>query len=92
MGFCAETFVSWCRLRPVGLLALYWNFLPLPSGAASRKTVSLTVGASLLLLVVLSSKIRGFWGCYGDVRDAESDVGAALRRDGGAASYEDTGA
>ena len=41
---------------------MYWNFLPLPTGAASRKTVSLSVGASLLLLVVLSSKIRGFWG------------------------------
>ena len=42
--------------------------------------------------LVLSSKIWGILGCYGDVRDAESDVGAALRRDGGAASYEDTGA
>ncbi len=46
----------------------------------------------MFLLVVLSSKIWAFWGCYGAVRDAESDVGAALRRDGGAASYEDTGA
>ena len=71
---------------------MYWNFLPLPTGAASRAKGSSTVGASLFLLVVLSSKIWAFGGCYGAVRDAESDVGAALRRDGGAASYEDTGA
>ena len=64
----------------------------LPTGAASRKKGSCTLGASLCLLVVLSSKIRGFWASYGAVRDAESDAGAALRRDGGAASYEDTGA
>ena len=69
-----------------------WNFIPLPTGAATHAKGSSTVGASLFLLVVLSSKIRGFWGCYGAVRDAESDVGAALRRDGGAAAYEDTGA
>ena len=37
------------------------------------------MGASLFLLVVLSSKIWAFWGCYGAARDAESDVGAALR-------------
>ena len=46
----------------------------------------------MFLLVVLSSKIWAFGGCCGAVRDAESDVGAALRRDGGAAAYEDTGA
>ena len=49
------------------------------------------MGASLFLLVVLSSKIWAFGGCYGEVRDAESDVGAALRRDGRAAAYEGTG-
>ena len=80
------------RLRPVGLLVLNWNFIPLPTGAASRAKGSSTVGASLFLLVVLSSKIWAFGGCYGEVRDAESDVGASLRRVGGAASYEDTGA
>ena len=63
------------RLGSVGLPALYWNFIPLPTGAASRAKGSSTVGASLFLLVVLSSKIRGFWGCYGAVRDAEGDVG-----------------
>ena len=50
------------RLGSVGLPALYWNFIPLPTGAASRAKGSSTVGASLFLLVVLSSKIRGFWG------------------------------
>ena len=89
MGFCCE---SRRRLRPVGLLEWNWNFLPLPTGAASRKIGSGTVGASWFWLGTLSSKIWAFWGCYGAVRDAESDVGAALRRDGGAASYEDTGA
>ena len=88
MGFFR---VCWRRPRPVGLLLVNWNFLPLPTAAASRIKGSSTVGASLFLLVVLSSKIRGFWGCYGAVRDAESDVGAALRRDGGAAAYEGTG-
>ena len=88
MGFFAE---SWRRLRPVGLLVLNWNLRQLPAGAASRNKGSSTVGASLFLLAVLSSKIRGFGGCYGDVRDAESDVGAALRRDGGAASYAGPG-
>ena len=63
-----------------------WNLLPLPTGAATRKQGSGTVGASLFLLVVLSSKIWAFWGCYSAVRDAESDVGAALRRNGGAAA------
>ena len=58
----------------------------LPTGAASRRKGSSTVGASLFLLVVLSSKIWAFWGCYGAVRDAESGVGAALRRNGGAAA------
>ena len=89
MGFFAE-----CRrhLGSAGLLEWNWNFLPLPTAAASRIKGSSTVGASLFLLVVLSSKIWAFGGCCGDVRDAESDVGAALRRDGGAASYEGTGA
>ena len=68
-----------------------WNFIPLPTGAARRKQGSGTMGASLFLLVVLSSKIWAFGGCYGEVRDAESDVGAALRRDGRAAAYEGTG-
>ena len=63
----------------------------LPTGAATRIKGSSTVGASLFLLVVLSSKIWAFGGCYGAVRDAESDVGAALRRDGGAASYAGPG-
>ena len=89
MGFCC---VSLRRPRPVGLVALNWNFLPPPTGAASRKIGSGTVGASWFWLVGLSSKIRAFWGGYGAVRDAERDVGAALRQDGGAASYEDTGA
>ena len=89
MGFFR---VCWRRPRPVGLPALYWNFLPLPSGAATRKQGSSTVRCSWLCCEVLSSKIWAFGGCYGAVRDAESDVGAALRRDGGAASYEDTGA
>ena len=80
------------RLGSAGLLEWNWNFLPLPTGAASRKIGSGTVGASLFWRLVLSLKIRGFGGCYGAVRDAESDAGAALRRDGGAASYEDTGA
>ena len=88
MGFFAES--RW-RLRPVGLLVLNWNFIPLPTGAASRAKGSSTVGASLFLLVVLSSKIWAFWGCYGAVRDAESDVGAALRWDGHAAAYEGSG-
>ena len=89
MGFFAE---SWRRLRPVGLLALKLRFRQQARGAASRNKGSSTVRCSLLRCGVLSSKIRGFGGCYGAVRDAESDVGAALRRDGGAASYEDTGA
>ena len=50
----------------------------LPTGAASRKKGSGTVGASWFWLGTLSSKIWAFWGCYGAVRDAESDVGAAL--------------
>ena len=85
MGFFAE-----CRrhLGSAGLLEWNWNFLPLPTAAASRIKGSSTVGASLFLLVVLSSKIWAFWGCYSAVRDAESDVGAALRRNGGAAAYE----
>ena len=86
MGFC------WRRLGSVGLLALKLLLRQLPTGAASRKIGSGTVGASWFWLGTLSSKIWAFWGCYGAVRDAESDVGAALRRDGGAASYEDTGA
>ena len=61
-------------------------------GGASRKKGSSTVRCSLLCCEVLSSKIWAFWGCYGAVRDAESDVGAALRRDGRAAAYEGTGA
>ena len=79
------------RLGSVGLPALYWNFIPLPTGAATRAKGSSTVGASLFLLVVLSSKIWAFGGCYGAVRDAESNVGAALRQDGGASAYEGTG-
>ncbi len=62
MGFCCE---SRRRLRPVGLLVLNWNLLPLPTGSATRKQGSGTVGASLFLLVVLSSKIWAFGGCYG---------------------------
>ena len=92
MGFFPRLHVGARRLGSVGLPALYWNFIPLPTGAASRNKGSATVGASWYLLVVLSSKFWAFWGCYGDARDTESDVGAALRRDGGAASYEDTGA
>ena len=53
------------RLGSVGLPALYWNFIPLPTGAASRNKGSATVGASWYLLVVLSSKFWAFWGCYG---------------------------
>ena len=64
----------------------------LPTGAATRKKGSSTVRCSWLCCGVLSSKIWAFWGCYSAVRDAESDVGAALRRDGGAASYAGTGA
>ena len=43
MGFFAE-----CRrhLGSAGLLEWNWNFLPLPTGAASRKIGSGTVGAS----------------------------------------------
>ena len=89
MGFFAE---SWRRLRPVGLLDCNWGFRQLPTGAATRKKVSSTVRCSWLCCGVLSSKIWAFGGCYSAVRDAESDVGAALRRDGGAAAYEDTGA
>ena len=92
MGFFPRLHVGARRLGSVGLPALYWNFIPLPTGAASRKQGSGTVGASWFWLGTLSSKIWAFWGCYGAVRDAESDVGAALRRDGGAASYEGTGA
>ena len=91
MGFFPRLHVGARRLGSVGLPALYWNFIPLPTGAASRAKGSSTVGASLFLLVVLSSKIWAFGGCYGAVRDAESDVGAALRRDGRAAAYEGTG-
>ena len=83
--------VSCRRLRPIGLLALNWRLLPLPTAPASLKKGSATVGASWFWLGVLSSKIRAFWGCYGDVRDTESDVGPSLRRVGGAASYEGTG-
>jgi hypothetical protein len=75
MGFCC---VSWRSLRPVGLLALKSLKLllrQLPTGAASRKKGSSTVGASLFLLVVLSSKIWAFWGCYGG-RGRNCGVGA----------------
>ena len=73
------------RLGPVGLPALYWNFIPLPTGAARRKQGSGTVGASLFLLVVLSSKIWAFWGCYGG-RGADLRVlWAAVGCHGGAA-------
>ena len=68
-----------------------WRLRQKPVGAASRNKGSATVGASWYLLVVLSSKFWAFWGCYGDARDTESDVGAALRRDGRAAAYEGTG-
>ena len=88
MGFCC---VSWRSLRPVGLLALKLLLRQLLTGAASRKKGSGTVGASWFWLGTLSSKIWAFWGCYSAVRDAESDVGPALRRDGGAAAYEGTG-
>ena len=88
MGFFAE---SRRRLGSAGLLEWNWNFLPLPTGAATRIKGSCTVGASLFLLGGLSSKIWAFWGYYSAVRDAESDVGAALRRDGGAASYAGPG-
>ena len=73
------------RLGSVGLPALYWNFIPLPTGAASRAKGSSTVGASLFLLVVLSSKIWAFWGCYGG-RGADLRVlWAAVGCHGGAA-------
>ena len=88
MGFFAE---SWRRLRPVGLLVLNWNLRQLPTGAATRKNGSGTVGASLFWRLVLSSKFCWFLRYDGAVRDAESDVGPALRRDGGAAAYEGTG-
>ena len=88
MGFFAE---SWRRLRPVGLLVLNWNLRQLPAGAASRNKGSSTVGASLFWRLVLSSKFCWFLRYDGAVRDAESDVGPALRRDGGAAAYEGTG-
>ena len=52
-----------------------WNLRQLPTGAATRKNGSGTVGASLFWRLVLSLKIRGFGGCYGAVRDAEGDVG-----------------
>ena len=55
-------------------------------GAASRIKGSSTVRCSWLCCGVLSSKIRGFWGCYGAVRDAESDVGAVVGWHGGAAA------
>ena len=55
-------------------------------GAASRIKGSSTVRCSFLRCGVLSSKIRGFWGCYGAVRDAESDVGAVVGWHGGAAA------
>ena len=64
----------------------------LPTGAATRKKGSSTVRCSWLCCGVLSWKIWAFGGCCGDLRDAESGVGAALRRDGGAASYEGIGA
>ena len=64
---------------------MYWNFIPLPTGAARRKQGSGTVGASLFLLVVLSSKIWAFWGCYGG-RGADLRVlWAAVGCHGGAA-------
>ena len=59
-----------------------WNFIPLPTGAASRAKGSSTVGASLFLLVVLSSKIWAFGGCYGEVRTRRATWG---RRCGGMA-------
>ena len=58
MGFCAAI-VAWRRLRPVRLLALKLLLRQLPTGAASRKKGSGTVGASWFLLVVLSSKFGG---------------------------------
>ena len=88
MGFFC---VCWRRLCPVGLVALKLCFLPQARGAASRIKGSSTVRCSLLRCGVLSSKIWAFWGCYGAVRDAESDVGAALRWDGHAAAYEGSG-
>jgi len=73
------------RLRPVGLLVLNWNFIPLPTGAASRKKGSGTVGASLFWRLVLSSKIWAIWGCYGG-RGADLRVlWAAVGCHGGAA-------
>ena len=89
MGFFR---VCWRRLGSVGLLVLNWNLRQLPTGAATRKNGSGTVGASLFWRLVLSSKFCWFLRYDGAVRDAESDVGAALRRDGGAAAYEGTGA
>ena len=91
MGFFPRLHVGARRLGSVGLPALYWNFIPLPTGAASRKQGSGTVGASLFWRLVLSSKFCWFLRYDGAVRDAESDVGPALRRDGGAAAYEGTG-
>ena len=88
MGFFR---VCWRRPRPVGLPALKLRFRQQARGAASRNKGSSTVRCSWLCCEVLSSKIWAFWGCYGEVRDAESDVGAALRRDGRAAAYEGTG-
>ena len=79
------------RLGSVGLPALYWNFLPLPTGAASRAKGSSTVGASLFLLVVLSSKIWAFGGCYGGRGVDLRFLWAAVGWYGGAASYAGTG-
>ena len=88
MGFFR---VCWRRLGSVGLLVVNWNLRQLPTGAASRTKGSCTLGASLFWRLVLSSKFCWFLRYDGAVRDAESDVGAALRRDGGAAAYEGTG-
>ena len=88
MGFFR---VCWRRLGSVGLLVVNWNLRQLPTGAASRTKGSCTLGASLFWRLVLSSKFCWFLRYDGAVRDAESDVGPALRRDGGAAAYEGTG-
>ena len=88
MGFCC---VSWRSLRPVGLLALKLLLRQLPTGAASRKIGSGTVGASWFWLGTLSLKIRAFWGGYGGRGADLRFLWAAVGWHGGAASYAGTG-
>ena len=85
MGFFPRLHVGARRLGSVGLPALYWNFIPLPTGAASRKQGSGTVGASWFWLGTLSLKIRAFWGGYGGRGADLRFLWAAVGWHGGAA-------